>query len=120
MRISNSLGLVEKHAVERIIEEKAPVIDLQPIHEKHQEFDLKLMTIIQAHNQLANGVIGELEMQRRALVSLKAQRDIDRKRKLQLLKRLKKHHDKQKQVNFRYKLAIGASILFSILTLIIK
>ncbi len=59
----------------------------------------------------------ELEMQRRALVSIKAQRDIDRSRRLMLIKRLKKETQIVKK---QLKLTIIACILLSIISLIIK
>lgn len=58
-------------------------------------------------------IITELEMQRRALVNIKAQRDIDRKRRLQLIMRLKKQRDEQKKLNF--KIILGITFLFLIL-----
>jgi hypothetical protein len=69
---------------------------------------------------LMHRIITELEMQRRALVGIKAQRDIDRSRRLQLIKRLKKERNEQRDMNFKLKLAIGFSFFVSILTLIIK
>lgn len=63
-------------------------------------------------------VVAELEMQRRALVSLKAQRDLDRHRRLQLIKRLKKYKKQQDQFNLHLKCIVSLSVLVSILLLL--
>lgn len=65
-------------------------------------------------------IADELEMQRRALVAIKMQRDVDRKRRLQLIQRLKRERDNNRELTFKIKLAMGASLLISILTFIIK
>lgn len=64
-----------------------------------------------------NVVMTELEMQRRALISIKAQRDVDRSRRLMLIRRLKKEH---KRTEFKLKLAMGASVIFTIAALIVR
>ncbi len=118
MRVTNQVLPVEKHFIETKVE--AATVDLQPLHDKHKEIDAKLNKVIEVHNRLAQGAVNELEMQRRALVGLKVQRDVDRKRRLQLLKRLKKHRDQVKKSSLQMKLAVGASLLLSIITLILK
>jgi hypothetical protein len=95
-------------------------VDLKPLHDKHAELEAKLLHVGDVHNRLVQVVSNELENQRKALVALKKQRDIDRKRRLQLLKRLKKHRDEHKKSNLKLKLAIGASLLLSIVSLIAK
>lgn len=65
-------------------------------------------------------VLTELEMQRRALVALKTQRDIDRKRRLQFIQRVQKQNVTLKNTNKRLMYAVGASLVLSVLSLIIK
>lgn len=95
-------------------------VDLSAVHEhinsKHAE-SVKMMDV---HQKWFGSIQNELEMQRRALVGLKAQRDVDRKRRLTLIKRMKKDQDIAKKHEFKLKLAIGASLLLSIVSLIVK
>lgn len=109
--------------VEKIIHIESPPVDLKPLEERIHKMEVghKIMAAFaEKVSNFNNGVMGELEMQRRALVAIKAQRDVDRKRRLQLIMKLKKQRDEQKVLNLRYKLAVGASLLLSILSLIIK
>lgn len=62
----------------------------------------------------------ELELQRRALIGLKTQRDIDRNRRLMLIRRLKRERDKAQVQEFKLKMVIGTSLLLSIISLIVK
>lgn len=102
--------------VEKRVEMPAPAVDLSDIHANLKKHEQSLIHFNKASEQ----VYTELEMQRRALISIKAQRDVDRKRRLQLIKRLKKQRDEQKQSDMHMKLAIGVGIILSILSLIIK
>lgn len=72
---------------------------------------------LQHTHKFLNKVMGELEMQRRAIIGLKAQRDIDRSRRLQLIMRLKKYRDKQLKFNFQ--LLFLTTINFLMMALII-
>jgi len=90
---------------------EAQKIDLDPLHAKDQELEHKIQKLGEIHNNLANSVINELEMQRRALVSLKMQRDVDRKRRLQLINKLRKFRDDHKTSDWKYKAGIGISLL---------
>lgn len=103
--------------VERvIIEKQIEQVDLSGIHadiSKHEEA-LKYAHLVNSR------IAGELEMQRRAIVAIKAQRDIDRSRRLMLIRRLKKAKAAQKRHDLKLKLAIGASLILSIVSLIVK
>lgn len=107
--------------VDRIIEVeklvKVPVdVDLSIINthiSNHEEY-------LQSLSNQLKLVAGELEMQRRALVAIKTQRDIDRNRRLMLMNRIKKEHKAHKKSVLKFKLAIGASLLLSIVSLIVK
>lgn len=106
----------EVKVVEYVQPEK---IDLTPVHariSKHEEY-------LQYLNERINSmepIYTELEMQRRALVALKTQRDVDRSRRLMFMNRMKKQFNKVRNENWKLKLAAGASIVLSILTFIIK
>jgi hypothetical protein len=65
-----------------------------------------------------NKVGNELEMQRRALVAIKIQRSVDRKRRLMLINKLKKQ--RQNMNIFVVKVAICSSVLSIILSHFIK
>ena len=67
-----------------------------------------------------NKMGNELEMQRRDLIGLKQQRDIDRSRRLMLIKRMKKEHEEQKATDRKLKIAIAVAALLPLLLLIIK
>lgn len=110
--------------VERII---SPEVDLAPIHANIKELQSiliqhsnKVADKLTEHSQNLELAKNELEMQRRAFVAIKAQRDIDRKRRLQFIKRVKKEQTKMKQSHLKAKWALGACLLLSILALVIK
>ncbi len=84
-------------------------VDLQPVQDH-----------LDKHELVLQAVYNELEMQRRALISLKTQRDIDRSRRLTLLKRIKKEQSQHKEKEFRLKLTVGVSLLISIISIFIK
>lgn len=65
-------------------------------------------------------IISELEFQRRVIVGLKEQRDIDRKRRLQFIRRLKKEKQQQDLQIVKIKLIASASLFISLLLFIIK
>lgn len=62
----------------------------------------------------------ELEMQRRALVVLKVQQNIDRRNRIRLITRLKKERDSVRNMKFKLKLAISASLILSIASFFMK
>lgn len=62
----------------------------------------------------------ELEMQRRALVALKVQQNIDRRNRIRLITRLKKERDSVRNMKFKLKLAISASLILSIASFFMK
>lgn len=62
----------------------------------------------------------ELAMQSRALIAIKMQRDIDRNRRLMLLRRMKKEHMFRQRTELKLKIAITASLLLSIMSMLIK
>jgi hypothetical protein len=110
---------VEKVVVQKEIEK----VDLSIIHTvlKNHEQVLK-NCIIDIQNSAKNEqlIVQELEMQRRALVAIKMQRDVDRSRRLTLIRRIKKERDLHKNKSLKLKLAIGASLILSIVSLIVK
>lgn len=85
-------------------------VDIMLVHHDHKEHT----------NQRFDSIKTALDMQSRALVALKTQRDVDRSRRLMLIKRMKKEHDAHNQIALKLKLAIGASLVLSLLVLIIK
>ena len=93
-------------------------VDLQPLHDKDVELDVKLNKLGEIHNNFVQSVISELEMQRRALISIKLQRDVDRKRRLTLIKKLRKQRDANMRTNKIVYITLAASFLLSIITLI--
>lgn len=105
--------------IEKLVE--VPVkVDLSGIHAHISKHEQYLMALQAQIDRNYGSIFSELEMQRRALVAIKAQRDVDRKRRLQLIMRLKKQRDEQKVWNLRCKLVMGTSLLLSILSLLIK
>lgn len=112
--------VVTERVIEKIIHMEAPPVDLSGIHahiSRHEEH----LRALDAHNQRwIGGISSELEMQRRALVGIKTQRDIDRSRRLMLIRRMKKERAQAQKNELRLKLAIGASLLLSIVSLIVK
>ena len=103
---------VEKVVVQKEMEQ----VDLSPIHNHLQRHEDHLGNL----TQFCKAAQTELEMQRRALVGLKTQRDIDRNRKLLLIRRLKKEKAAHKSHSLKLKLAIGACLLLSIVSLVVK
>lgn len=102
-------------------------VDLSQVNEKlanHAEHLAKQnqhILAVQAHtDRWYASICQELEMQRRALVGLKAQRDIDRSRRLMLLKRVKKEQNAHKKTELKLKLAMGASLILSILAITLR
>lgn len=104
-----------------IIEKKVEVPVIHMV-----ESSVSLETLEKMDKQITNqekisrSIAAELEMQRRALVAIKAQRDIDRSRRLMLIKRMKKEHDEHKKIAKHLRWTIAASLALSILVLIIK
>lgn len=78
-------------------------VDIMLVHHDHKEYTTQRFESIKT----------ELEMQRRAFIAIKTQRDIDRDRRLMLIKRMKKEHDLHKQTALKLKLAVGASLIIS-------
>jgi uncharacterized protein with von Willebrand factor type A (vWA) domain len=99
-----------------IIQKEVEKVDLSEVH-AHLAHHHNHLLELQKHAQLA---ADELEMQRRALVGLKAQRDIDRSRRLMFIKRVKKERDTAKKLNLKLKLAIGVSLLMSLVSLLMR
>lgn len=113
--------------VERVVHVQAPKVDLEPIYDKLLDLEGRLLIIAHNKNEFIKDASNELGMQSRALIAIKAQRDIDRNRRLMLIKRLKKERDAlkneqnaHKKMELKLKLAIGASLLLSIASLIVK
>lgn len=103
-----------------VVHKEVKEVDLSPVHNKikhHQE-------VSDARHSEANHkfslVANELNLQSRALVGLKAQRDVDRKRRLTLIKKMKRQQDDAQKRELKLKLAVGASLLLSIVSLIVK
>lgn len=90
------------------------------INEQNVAHAMKLQELHEYNLHIFNLIKTELEMQRRALVALKTQRDIDRRRRLSFIQRVKKERDQARKENFKLKLAAGASIVLSLLTFIVK
>lgn len=94
---------------ETITVEKEPDLSQYAAYFQQYEDVLKTHhTELQINFKKFQMVAEELEMQRQALVALRAQRHIDRKNKVRLIKRLKKERNK---VNFKFKLVFGFSLL---------
>ncbi len=91
--------------------------DLEPIHKQIEEIKMVINHNTDHHNKLHEHALTNLDMTGRALVALKMQRDVDRKRRLQFIKRTKKHLDKQKKQNLQLKLAVVACLLLTIISL---
>lgn len=111
---------VEATVIEKIVHVEAPAVDLTEIHEKIFDLESQQMVIVHSKNEFIRSASTELESQRRALVGIKAQRTIDRQRRLQFINRVKKERDEARKTIFKLKLAIGASLLISIVSLIVK
>ncbi len=95
-------------------QEQAPEVDLSPVHEHLNNHDQMLNQVA----QYVGKIMTELEMQRRALVALKQQRDVDRSRRLMLIQRMKKEQKLHQKTKLQMKVAIGAALLISIVSLI--
>ncbi len=98
-------------------------VNLEPVHNKLKKQEEVLNSHqdeIEAGMRAARFVGNELEMQRRALVAIKHQRDIDRSRRLMLIQRMKKEQKAHKQSQKKMQLAVGASLLLSVISLLIK
>jgi hypothetical protein len=109
--------------VEKLVHMEAEKMDLEPIHNKFKEHE-DILTYHKAEIDTgirkAKLVAEELEMQRRALVAVKAQRDIDRNRRFMFMNRVRRERDAMRKLHFKLKLAVGASLLVSIISLLIK
>lgn len=95
-------------------------VDLAPIHGDIEEIRAVVNHNTAHYDQFLDILRTNVDMQSRALVALKVQRDIDRSRRLMLMKRIKKEHNAHKKTALKLKLAIGASLLISIVSLIVK
>lgn len=102
-------------------------VDLSEIYERledHAEHahkqDQHINSLQEQFHKVSSAAYNELEMQRRALVGLKAQRDIDRSRRLMLIKRMKKEHNEHKKQLKGLKLAIYATLILSIVSLALR
>ena len=110
--------------IEKLVQMEADQIDLEPI--KRDLNEIKKHILLESHKNVKDHttVTTELEMQRRALVAIKTQRDIDRNRRLMLIRRMKKEKTAmlaaQKKDILILKLAMGASLLIAIVSLIVK
>lgn len=97
--------------------------NLDPVYNKFQEHETRLTrhdAEHQVNTKKSQMVAEELEMQRRALVAIKTQRDIDRSRRLLLIRKLRKERQHIEKQELKLKLAIGASFLLTILSFFIK
>lgn len=103
-----------------VVQKEVEKVDLQPLHDKNAELDNKINIIVQRFNEIMTHVGSELEMQRRAFIAVKMQRDIDRKRRLMFIRRIRKEHKKLQKQEFVLKCALGASFLLTVISLIIK
>lgn len=103
-----------------IIQKELEVVDLTDIQTHLSKHDDNFIEVIDRIEKVASAIQPELEMQRRALVAIKQQRDIDRNRRLMLIRRIKKERDAHKKNEFKFKLAIAASFLLSLASLIVK
>lgn len=90
------------------------------IDEQNVAHAMKLQEVQEYNSHMFGLIKTELELQRRALIALKTQRDIDRNRRLMFMNRVKKERDRARKENFKLKLATGASIVLSLLTFIVK
>lgn len=118
--VEREVPVVSERVVEKVVHIEAPQVDLAPIHERSNRHEKALIQLHELYQNMAHSISGELEMQRRALVGLKTQRDIDRSRRLMLIRRMKKEQNLAKKREFKLKLAIGAGLLLSIVSLIVK
>jgi hypothetical protein len=107
---------VEKVVIQKEIEK----VDLTEIHAALLKQEQRLQDLDERAGYWITSIGSELEMQRRALVGLKAQRDIDRNRRLMFIKRVKKERDEARKLNLKLKLAIGVSLIIAIVSLIVK
>jgi hypothetical protein len=103
-----------------IIQKEAEAVDLSGIQDRLIKHGDVISSLAEQLDSVMKATQGELEMQRRALIAIKSQRDIDRSRRLMLLKRIKKEQQAHKKMEFKLKLAIGASVILSIASLVVK
>lgn len=113
------IPVIKEIEVEKIVHVQSdPIeVDFKSIYENLSQ------TLIESHSRHANQIEelqDMLELQGRALVQMKQDKNIDRGRRLQLLMRLKKHKEQDKKNKFKLHLAIVASCLLSVITLIVK
>jgi hypothetical protein len=102
-------------------------VDLNPIHEQIEQIKMVVDHNTKFHNEYLENLRLNSDMQSRALIALKSQRDIDRSRRLMLIKRIKKERnalrDEQishKKIELKLKIVMGVGILISIASLFIK
>lgn len=108
--------------VEKIVEVSA---DAAPIKEWSQkrldEQNIAHALLLKDHKEHNDRrfelIKNELEMQRQAIVGLISQREIDRSRRLMLIKRMKKGQAESQKSNFKLRLAVGVSLLLTVLLL---
>lgn len=89
-------------------------------NEKTNELENKINIIVQRFNEVMTHVGSELEMQRRAFIAVKIQRDVDRKRRLMFIKRVRKEQKKLEKQQFILKCALCASCLLTVISFFIK
>jgi hypothetical protein len=95
-------------------------IDLSPIQAQIDEIKMVINHNVKNTDSHLNNIHTNLDMQSRALIALKMQRDVDRNRRLMLIKRIRKEQKAHKKTELKLKLAIGASLIISIASLIVK
>lgn len=110
-----------------VVEKSSDLSDITKSLGNHKEALQLLVDKLHEHNdnfnvleQHSQKVAEELEMQRRALVALRSQRSVDRSRRLMLIHRLRKEKNSIKSLSFKLRLAVAASLLLSIVSLIVK
>lgn len=106
-----------------VIHQEADVAHVHELVEKRMEQQKHAINVrlaeLQGHqHKVFETVKTTIDMQSRALVALKAQRDIDRSRRLMLIRRLKKQRDEVHKLNLKFKLVIGMSLILTILSFI--
>jgi hypothetical protein len=107
-------------AQEKEIEVRYEQVNLKPLTDKHDELEHKAIKLENKHKLYQHETREQLEAHSRVLVHLRDRRNLDRKRRLQLIQRLKRHAAEQKLTTLKLKLAVGASLLLSLLSLLVK
>lgn len=98
-------------------EVEKPIYIEKVVERPREDYEHALISIDNKHSQKHMQVNDYLELHSRALIGFKEQQLLDRKRRLQFIKKFKKEQAKQDKLILKLKLAVAASMILSLIAL---